>query len=132
MNLFRFLTQVRQLDGESRAKSFRRESEGQKSALHFEVRSKAVRQLNTEVMEEELLLSVRSSDSTKADLTAIGCGKDNIGAVKGGEQGERFGWGEIGMGGLEQMLQRHPKGIAEESNEDMSLRGHPATCGVLQ
>ena len=59
------------------------------SALHFG-QARTVRKADAKLMQQRFLLGVGFSDAAEPKLATVGGGKNNVGALQRGEQGESF------------------------------------------
>jgi len=80
-----------------------------------------VGQGNPQLTEELLLFGTGCGDAAQADLTALGGGQNDVGALERGKQRQRLGRGEVRVLAPQQMLQRDPERIAQEGHQDVRL-----------
>src|ERR1035441_8891268 len=118
----RRLAQVRHETGQKWAKPFRISSGNGRVYTTFSIEVKAIGEADVELLKEGSLFGVGFGDTAETKLAAVGGGKDDVGALQGGQQGDGFHrrqWrGIIDTAGgflrnhrwpaFQQMLERHP------------------------
>src|SRR5664280_559398 len=129
------LTQVRHRIGRKRAKPFRISSGNGRVYTTFAIEFEAFGEADAALVKEGSLVGVGFGDTAETKLAAVGGGKDDVGALQGGKQGDRFHrrqWHVIidTAGGFfrnhrwpafQQMLERHPECVAKKCHHDVGF-----------
>ncbi len=129
------LAEVRHDGGQKAPKSFRMSSGNRRVYTTFAMKFEPLGEAEPELLEERFLLGGRLGDAAQADLSSIGGGQDDVGAVQAREQGERLQRRQrLGVvdsaarwlrddrrAALQQMLERDPQGIAEKGHHHVGL-----------
>ena len=82
------LAQVRHGEGRKSAKPFRISSGYGRVYTTFSIEFEALGEADAELAENRFLFSRGFGDTAETNLTTVRSGKDNVGALQGGEQSE--------------------------------------------